>query len=236
MAIEATKLQNLARLGHLQALATKTETELAKLRTIGGNAIKSVSVSGNTISFFRSLEAGATADFTVDFPTEMFLDQAQTQFVNNFTFNAATYPGATDPNLNGKPVLVLAVKTTDSQKTTQSAINYSFLDVSTLVDTYSPASGETAISVSGYELTINVSNTANNALTKDAGGLFVDISGKADKVSSATNGDLASLDASGNLVDSGIAAANVLTTANIAPDADVTEMMNDIWPAAGGGE
>ena len=38
----------------------------------------------------------------------------------------------------------------------------------------------------------------------------VDISDKADKVTSATNGDLASLNASGNLVDSGIASTDVV--------------------------
>ena len=37
-----------------------------------------------------------------------------------------------------------------------------------------------------------------------------DITGKADKVASATNGDLATLDSSGNLVDSGIASTNVV--------------------------
>lgn len=41
-----------------------------------------------------------------------------------------------------------------------------------------------------------------------------DVSGKADKVSSATNGHLASLNGSGNLVDSGIASSNVLTKSN----------------------
>lgn len=43
-----------------------------------------------------------------------------------------------------------------------------------------------------------------------------DISGKADKVSNATANDLAKLDASGNLVDSGIAAGNVATTTDLA--------------------
>ena len=38
-----------------------------------------------------------------------------------------------------------------------------------------------------------------------------DISNKADKVSSATNGDLAGLDSNGNLTDSGILATNVIT-------------------------
>lgn len=43
-----------------------------------------------------------------------------------------------------------------------------------------------------------------------------DISGKADKVSGATYGDLAKLDSQGNLVDSGIASENVVVKADIA--------------------
>lgn len=38
-----------------------------------------------------------------------------------------------------------------------------------------------------------------------------DITGKADKVTSATNGDIATLDSNGNLVDSGVASADVVT-------------------------
>ena len=47
-----------------------------------------------------------------------------------------------------------------------------------------------------------------------ADGVIPDVSGKADKVSSATNGHLASLNGSGNLVDSGINSSNVLTKSN----------------------
>lgn len=41
-------------------------------------------------------------------------------------------------------------------------------------------------------------------------GKVSDISGKTDKVTSATNGDIATLDSNGNLVDSGIASTNVV--------------------------
>jgi hypothetical protein len=229
MALDATKLDNLVNLGHLQSVSQKIEGELAALRNIGGNAIKKVDVEGNTIRFYRDLTEGAAAAFTVDFPSEIFLDQATTQFVPSFTFNAATYTGATDPNLNGKPVMVLGVKTTTGGIQT---ISYSFLDMATLVDTYSPADGETAVTINGYRVSINVSAQANNALEKKADGLFVNISGKADKVVNATNGNVAGLDASGNLTDGGIAVANILTTANVATTQDVTDLINDVWPSA----
>lgn len=186
-------------------------------------------------------------------PTEMFLDQAKTAFVASFAFNATTYAGATNPNLDGKPVLVLAVKGIDHNNNDAVTTTYSFLDVSTLVDTYTAAAGNSAkiLTIAGYNITFNVSadthnavevlndglavrvsTTANNALTKDTNGLFVNITGKADKVASATAGHVASLDANGNLVDSGIVAANVLTTADVATDAEVTEMLNEVFGAA----
>lgn len=125
------------------------------------------------------------------------------------TLNAGSYQygpatGATDPKLAGKPVMVLAVK---GQK--PDSCTYSFLDMSALVDTYkAKATGKdasTTITVSGYEIEVkvNVSAAAGNALSLKADGLYVDISGKADKVKNATSGNFAALDANGNLTDSG---------------------------------
>ena len=125
-------------------------------------------------------------------PNEMFLDQANTVFVPSFTFNSTTYAGATDPNLNGKPVLVLAVKGIDHKNNNAETITYSFLDVSTLVD----------------------------------------ISSKADKVANPTAGHVAGLDANGNPTDTGIAATEVLTAADVATDAECTEMLNEVFGAA----
>ncbi len=185
-------------------------------------------------------------------PTEMFLDQTKTVFVPSCTFSAATYPGATDPSLAGKPVLVLAVKGIDHNNNDAVTTTYSFLDVSTLVDTYTAAAGNSAkiLTIAGYTITFNVSadtnnavevlndglavrvsTTANNALTKDANGLFVDITGKANRAANPTAGHVASIDANGNPIDSGIVAANVLTTADVATDAEVTEILNEVWGA-----
>lgn len=194
----------LVRLAALKALAEKTKAEIDNINTDVSKAIKSLGVSGNTVSFYTSADKSGTAAFTFDFPKEMFLDQAKTTFVQKFAFSTEAYPGATDPKLAGKPVMVLAVKGQNPD-----SCSYSFLDMSALVDTYkAKATGKdasTTITVSGYEIEVkvNVSAAAGNALSLKADGLYVDISGKADKVKNATTGNLAALDASGNLTDSG---------------------------------
>lgn len=201
MAYNATAL---VRLEALKALAAKTKAEIDNINTDVSKAIKSLGVSGNTVSFYTSADKSGDAAFTFDFPKELFLDQAKTTFVPKFAFSAETYPDATDPKLAGKPVMVLAVKGQNPDSCT-----YSFLDMSALVDTYkAKATGKdasTTITVSGYEIEVkvNVSAAAGNALSLKADGLYVDISGKADKVKNATTGNLAALDASGNLTDSG---------------------------------
>lgn len=201
MAYNATALVHLAA---LKALAAKTKAEIDNINTDVSKAIKSLGVSGNTVSFYTSADKSGDAAFTFDFPKELFLDQAKTTFVPKFAFSTETYSGATDPKLAGKPVMVLAVKGQNPDSCT-----YSFLDMSALVDTYkAKATGKdasTTITVSGYEIEVkvNVSAAAGNALSLKADGLYVDISGKADKVKNATSGNFAALDANGNLTDSG---------------------------------
>mgnify|MGYP000780582041 CR=1 FL=1 len=69
----------------------------------------------------------------------------------------------------------------------------------------------TTVTIAGYEVDVkvNVSAAAGNALVLKDDGLYVptpeevDISGKADKATGATTGNLAALDGEGNLTDSG---------------------------------
>lgn len=201
MAYNATAL---VRLAALKALAAKTKAEIDNINTDVSKAIKSLGVSGNTVSFYTSADKSGDAAFTFDFPKELFLDQVKTTFVPKFAFSAETYPDATDPKLAGKPVMVLAVKGQNPDSCT-----YSFLDMSALVDTYkAKATGKdasTTVTIAGYEVDVkvNVSAAAGNALVLKDDGLYVDISGKADKVKNATAGNFAALDESGNLTDSG---------------------------------
>ncbi len=167
-------------------------------------------------------------------PVEMFLDQAKTRFVQSFAFTQETYPGGTDPNLNGKPVLVLALKARDHNNNNAETVTYSFLNMETLVDTYTAKAGDSAkiLNIAGYEIEVKIDPSNDNAIEVTANGLQVNISGKADKVANATAGHVASLDANGNLADSGVVAANILTTDDVATDAEATEMIDEIFGAA----
>ena len=155
----------------------------AKIEAVNGDvskAIKSLKVDGNTVNFYTSDNMSGDAVFSVDFPTEMFLDQTKTEFVAKFKFSAETYAGATDPKLDGKPVMVLAVKGENPDSCT-----YSFLNMQALVDTYKAKAdskdASTTVEVSGYEIEVkvNISSEDGNVLSLKDDGLYVDSYNKA---------------------------------------------------------
>ena len=74
-------------------------------------------------------------------PKEQFLDLTKTTFVQSFAWSSTTYPNSTNPNLDGKPVMVLALKNSSDD-----TVAYSFLNMYELVDTYT---GTSPITVSG---------------------------------------------------------------------------------------
>ena len=208
MAYDVNKLVKLA---SLKALAEKVNTELTPVKAAATAAFKSGKVEGNKVKLFTSTDKTGVAAFEFDFPVEMVLDQAKTAFVPQFTWSLETYPGTEDPGLNGKPVMVLAVKGSDG------SVTYSFMGMASLVDTYkakvSGKDASTTVTIAGYEVDVkvNISKELNNVLEVRADGLYVpktDISGKADKVQPAVDGNFAGLDASGNLIDSGKKAAD----------------------------
>ncbi|MBQ4469061.1 MAG: hypothetical protein II917_02850 [Synergistaceae bacterium] len=191
-------------------------------------AIKSLSVSGRTISFFTTENATGTALATVDIPKDLFLGQARTQFVQSFTFNAATYPGAVNPSLDGKPVFVLAVRgsTDPANGTVNDTVSYSFLDVSALVDTYTVKSGDSAkvLTIAGYEVEFKISATAGNILTANSDGLYA-----TNRLGSFTQGNIVTSDANGAPQDGGIPASTILVDGDVATAAEVTEMLNEVF-------
>lgn len=211
MAYDVNKLVKLA---SLKALAEKVNTELTPVKAAATAAFKSGKVEGNKVKIFTTTDKTGAAAFEFDFPVEMVLDQAKTAFVPKFTWSLETYPGTEDPNLNGKPVMVLAVKGSDG------SVAYSFMGMAALVDTYKAKvagkDASTTVTIAGYEVDVkvNISKDPDNVLEARADGLYVpkpketDISGKADKVQPAVDGNFAGLDASGNLTDSGKKAAD----------------------------
>ena len=66
---------------------------------------------------------------------------------------------------------------------------------------------------------------SNNQFVK-IGDTSIDVSGKADKVANATSGNFASLDANGNLTDSGKKASDFISASDLTPitDAEIDEI------------
>ena len=207
------------KLGGLKSLAQRTKTELDKLGNKIATAFKSLSVSGNTVSFFGTTDASGTALATFDFPEEIFLDQAGTTLVENFAWSLATYPGSTNPNLDGKTVLVLAVK---GDKETNPTVKYSFVNLEKLIDAYT--AGDNSIDINGYSVTVKISQTAGNLISVESDGLYVGSDPtKIDKVTNAVTGNFATWGVSGALVDSGV---------TFATNNDVTAMITDVFGEA----
>ena len=85
-------------------------------------------------------------------PETWFLDQTQTKYEASFSWSSTKYPGSTNPNLDGKPVLVLALKSEDGD------ISYSFVNLEDLIKTYT---GEAPIVVSGSSISHANSNVSS---------------------------------------------------------------------------
>lgn len=204
---------NVLKVSQFQTGLTRVKAVIDEL---DGRKLQKVTVSGNTVSFWTSDDTTGTAAYTVDFPEEIFLDQLQTQFVQPFAFSTATYPGATNPNLDGKPVFVLAVK---GDKETNPYLSYSFVNLEGLIDIYT--SGNAAINIAGNSIAVSLSATAGNILSIANDGLLGEM-----KVSGATQGNFAIFGASGAVVDSGF---------TVAGDSAINTMLDSIFGTVDGG-
>ena len=191
---------DVARLKHVAQLAQIVKSNLD---TLDGKTFKSAAIVGNKLNFYTSDDKSGTPADSIDIPEELFLDQTGTTLVDNFSWSALSYPNSTNPNLNGKTVLVLAVKG-DAQTPT---VKYSFVDLSKLIDTYTAA--DNSINISGHSVAVKISATTGNALSLTNDGLFVDTSNKVDKVNNAPQGEIAIFGASGAIVAGGMSLADI---------------------------
>ena len=116
--------ERVVQLKHLDPVVARFGKEL-------GATFRSAAVKGNTVSFFNTKNASGSAAFSFDLPESLFLSQIDTNVVNSFMWSALTYPNSVNPNLDGKPVLVLAIKDDDEENPN---ISYSFVDMTNLVD------------------------------------------------------------------------------------------------------
>ncbi len=134
-------------------------------------ALKNFAFANNKLKLFTTADASGEPAGEIDFPEEMFLDQAKTTFVENFAWSNTTYPGSTDPSLNGKPVLVLAVKG-------DTTVNYSFVSLASLVSAFEgEATSSASVTVANGKIKadIKISAAEGNALTVNDDGLMVTV-------------------------------------------------------------
>ena len=201
---------DVARVKHVLSLATRMKSELDL-------TVRHIAEDNGTISFFTTKDGSGTPLFSFNFPEEIFLDQLGTTVVDNFTWSALTYPNSTNPNLDGKIVLVLAVR---GDADTNPTVKYNFVDLSKLIDIYLPA--DPSISISGNSVAVNLSDKDDNILSVindgQHNGLYAP---KLDaKVDGAVQGNIAIFGASGAIVDSGY---------TFAADADVNAALSSIF-------
>ena len=138
-------------------------------------ALKKVLYKDNSLLFFKNPNAvdNDTPEYKIDLPIEKFLDQTKTTLVQDFAWNETDYPNTENPNLDGNPVLILAVKGNDD------SISYSFLNMKYLLNLYQ-ASEETStvtitIDVNSNTISgsVNISSDSNNNLSVGSdGGLY----------------------------------------------------------------
>lgn len=202
---------NLVKFSQFQTGLTRVKAVIDEL---DGRKLENITVSGNTIQFWTSDDTTGTPAKTVDFPEEIFLDQVRTVFVQSFVWSNATYPGSTNPNLDGKPVFVLAVK---GDKETNPTLTFSFVNLEGLIVTYTAGDG---ISIAGTSIAVSLSANAGNILSIANDGLLGEV-----KVPGATQGNFATFDASGTIVDSGF---------TVASDSSINTMLNSIFGVQSG--
>lgn len=127
------------------------------------------------------------------------LDQTGTNVVENFLFSALEYPNATNPNLDGKTVLVLAVKDANGKS---DLVKYIFVDLAKVIDVY--AAGDSSILVTDGDISVRLSATQGNILSLADDGLFANLA-----VSGGVSGNFAVIGTSGLITDGDFSVADI---------------------------
>ena len=139
-------------------------------------ALKKVLNKDNSLMFYKNPNAVETdtPEFKIDLPVEYFLDQTQTSFISEFIWSDTVYPESVNPNLDGFPVFVLAVKGADG------TVSYNFINMKSLMNVYQASTNTSTVTISIDDNTNTISAIANlsgdngNILTVGTdGGLYV---------------------------------------------------------------
>lgn len=226
-------------------------TVLANIAEEARKGVKKIVYKANALHCYLEEDADATTtegDIVIDLPAEQFLDQTTTEFITAFDLEAykAAHTGVTIDDataaLNGKPVLVLGLKTIARNESglEEVTITASAISIEDLIATYTGVAA-TATNPVGITVSENGEIAGSLAIKEDAEGftnaLKLDAEGKlyVDDVSiqNGTENAIVIQDADGKLINSGIILANdgeTLPTKNAAGDnyTSVLEALNDL--------
>lgn len=138
-------------------------------------ALKKVLYKDNSLLFFKNPNAvdSDTPEYKIDLPIEKFLDQTKTKLIQEFMWNETDYPETENPNIDGNPVLVLAVKGGDN------SVSYSFLNMRYLLNLYQASEDISTVTIAidvdsnTISGSVNISSDNNNNLSIGSdGGLY----------------------------------------------------------------
>ena len=179
---------------------TGDDTGDGEFLSISANGVKLDGVS-DAIAAAKSEVIGTSSDTASDDTVngaKAYADDAVADAISDLAISAAgdTYVSAAVDSSNNKKINVAATQSTkDSLALADTALQG--------VDTTQQGTNvKVTLGKSGKNVTVSVDETT----------LGTSLSGKADKVSSATSGNLAGLDSNGNLTDSGYAPGNFATS------------------------
>ena len=137
---------------------------------------------------FTAMMQNWTDDRLNELPAERYLDAVNTKVVPDFNWAtmSVNYPGASNPNLDGKTVLVLAIKnegiTNSTLDSSDDTIAYYFVDFADLVDAYVEDNTTTKavdVTISGNKVSAElnlhtkVGAEKDNAITLETDGAYV---------------------------------------------------------------
>lgn len=186
-------MANTDKLVKLEQLTTYDTLIKQLISTESGKAVKAIGFSSDGLKMlcYKTVDKSDTP-VEVDIPAELlkdwFFDVTKSGVVENFTWSATTYPGTTDPALDGKPVVVFALSKGDDT-------SYSFASLEGLIDTYTgedSTSATTTVADGKIKSEVKISTKEGNGLSVDTenGGLYVNA---ANELEYATDDDINAL-------------------------------------------
>ena len=100
---DSYRLNDIPKVGGIKSMLQRINAKITELEDAQDTtAFHVVTLNGKTVNFYATSDTTLAPVGTFTIPEDKSLDQLGTAIVPNFAFSSLTYPGATNPNLDGK--------------------------------------------------------------------------------------------------------------------------------------